>query len=188
MERENIYLIAGRSGVGKTTLVENLQKDYGLKPVESYTTRPPRYPGETGHIFVTEEEFDRLGEMVAYTEYNGYRYGVTEDIVNSHDLYVIDPYGIQHLRQHYHGPKKFVVIELRAEEKELVKRMKERGDSEENIRTRLQNDAEKLNLQKYGVKPDLIVNANGIRQTEYTVAEYIRYLKAKAQNTHGLDK
>ena len=54
---KGIYLIVGKSGSGKTTLVEALKK-YGYTSIESYTTRPKRFEGETGHTFITEEEFD----------------------------------------------------------------------------------------------------------------------------------
>ena len=55
---KNIYCIAGPSGSGKTTIAEELKKRYGMKVLESYTTRAPRYEGETGHIFVTPKKFN----------------------------------------------------------------------------------------------------------------------------------
>jgi len=71
-----IVLLAGKSGSGKSTVAEILAKKYGMRCASSYTTRKPRFEGEPGHIFVTDEEFDRIdpGEMVAYTEFAGYRY------------------------------------------------------------------------------------------------------------------
>ena len=79
----NIYLFVGPSGVGKTTIVEKLSRDYGFSVVSSYTDRPMRYDGETGHVFLTKEEFDALPELCAYTEFNGHRYGVTSDMVDN---------------------------------------------------------------------------------------------------------
>ena len=49
---ETIFLIIGESGSGKTTLVSSLEKQKNLKSIQSYTTRPPRYENEYGHIFV----------------------------------------------------------------------------------------------------------------------------------------
>ena len=54
-----ILLIVGASGTGKTTVANTLSKMFGMKQIQSYTTRPPRYEGEKGHIFVTDEEFNR---------------------------------------------------------------------------------------------------------------------------------
>ena len=48
----NILLIEGESGSGKTTIADILSKKYGLSSIQSYTTRKPRYLGETGHTFI----------------------------------------------------------------------------------------------------------------------------------------
>ena len=56
----NIYLIVGCSGSGKTTIVNSLENKYGLKSIQSYTTRPKRSDDETGHIFISDEEYDKL--------------------------------------------------------------------------------------------------------------------------------
>ena len=40
--------IVGKSGTGKSTLVNKLKFKYNLTSVESYTTRPPRYENEQG--------------------------------------------------------------------------------------------------------------------------------------------
>ena len=58
------FIIVGESGSGKTTIVNELEKRYGLTSVQSYTTRPKRYPDETGHTFVSEQEFFQLEKYV----------------------------------------------------------------------------------------------------------------------------
>ena len=142
---KNIYLICGPSGSGKTTLADLLQAKYGYKEVESYTTRPPRYPGETGHIFVTEEEFYDLGALCAYTHFDGNDYGVTPDIIDQNDLYVIDIRGIEYLKKHYHGPKGIVVIAVDViDRKVLADRMHQRGDPAVRIEQRMKNDKEEF--------------------------------------------
>lgn len=171
---KNIYLIVGPSGVGKTTLVEKLAKENGLKPVESYTTREPRYEGETSHIFVSDQEFDSLGEMVAYTEYNGHRYGVTADIINSHDLYVIDPFGIRYMQERYFGPKGVKVIELMASAAERESRMRKRGDKPSAIRARIKTDETAFGSRETFSK-DFQIHADGIEETAQAVWEFIQY-------------
>lgn len=143
---KNIYLIAGPSGVGKTTIVEELSKRYGYKVVESYTTRPKRTPDETGHHFVSDEEFDALGPLCAYTEYNGYRYGVPSSMIDECDLYVIDPSGVAYMKKHYHGKKNVKVLGLTMDKGTLAKRMAGRGDSDAAIAKRLEHDAEAFRL------------------------------------------
>lgn len=154
---KNIYLIIGASGSGKTTVTELLAHDHGLKTVWSYTTRPPRYDGEEGHIFVSEEEFDRLGEMCAYTEYNGYRYGVTSEIIDQNDIYVIDPPGVSYLKQHYKGHKGLVTIFLDISEEIRRKRMEARGDDPEAIERRLEMDRKWFDKSTFDFHIDLVM-------------------------------
>lgn len=139
---KNIYLIVGRSGVGKTTVVQELSKRYGYKEVQSYTTRLPRYEGETGHIFITPEEFDKLENICAYTEFMGNRYGVTSDIIDENDLYVIDPYGVEYMSIKYNGNKGIVVIGIIEDVKTLYNRMIARGDTHDHAIERLYHDNE----------------------------------------------
>lgn len=42
---KNIYLLAGPSGSGKSSVARELTQRYGLKEVWSYTERPPRFDG-----------------------------------------------------------------------------------------------------------------------------------------------
>ena len=125
---KGIYLIVGKSGSGKTTLVEALKK-YGYTSIESYTTRPKRYKNETGHTFITEEEFDQLTDICAYVKYNGYRYCATSEQVNNSTLYVIDPDGIEYFKKHYTGSKKICVIYIDCPWHTRLYRMLKRGDS-----------------------------------------------------------
>ena len=51
-----LFLFVGKSASGKTTIANRLEEKYNHIQVQSYTTRPPRYEGEVGHIFVTDDE------------------------------------------------------------------------------------------------------------------------------------
>ena len=176
MSLKNIYLIVGPSGSGKTTIANELKATYGYKAVESYTTRPPRYEGERGHIFVSDEEFDALGPMCAYTEYNGYRYGVTADIIDTHDIYVIDPAGVNYMRSvdGYQGSKKVVTIRLKCSHNTLVTRMLERGDSLEKISERLATDVISFDNDETKIGYDLIIPNNDLYYTIEAIWYFIR--------------
>lgn len=133
-----IYLVVGRSGSGKTTVTNILHELFALNTVESFTTRPPRYENEPGHTFVSKEDFDKI-PMVAYTMFNGYEYGVPEEMVDKAQLYVIDIPGVKTLQERYVGkPIKTVYIDC--DKETLRKRMLERGDSEEAVTKRMAND------------------------------------------------
>lgn len=128
---KNIYLIVAPSGAGKTTITELLESKYGLKSIQSYTTRPPRFEGETGHTFVSDEEFDKLTDIVAYTEFCGSenRYCATAKQVEESDLYVIDPKGVEFFKQHYKGSKQAKVIYIESDITTRHERMKQRAEN-----------------------------------------------------------
>lgn len=119
---KNIYLIVGESGAGKTTIANELEK-FGYKQIQSYTTREPRYKGETGHTFINESEMPDKSEMVAYTLYNGNHYFATKQQVEENDLYVIDPDGIKFFKNTYKGNKGVRIIYISAPEEIRRRRM-----------------------------------------------------------------
>lgn len=172
MSLTHIYLFVGPSGSGKTTITKELEKLYGYIPISSYTTRPPRYEGEEGHIFVTEEEFDALDEMAAFTKYNGYRYGVTSEIIDKSDLYVIDPAGVQYFNEHYHGNKKPIIIFINADPSTRLQRMKDRGDSDEAAYERLRNDLHEFTKS---LNPDICVTNDVFQRTVGIIHAIIEY-------------
>ena len=134
-----LFCFCGKSASGKTTLANLLEEKYECKQIQSYTTRPPRYDGETGHIFVSDNEFDNLGELAAYTEYNHYRYGTTFKQLEECDVYVIDPYGVETLLQKDIN-RPIVIIYFNATTYTRINRMLERGDCDTQIVARLLQD------------------------------------------------
>ena len=136
-----LYLFIGRSSSGKTTVAIKLEEMYGMQQIQSYTTRPPRYEGEIGHIFVNDEEFRNLGELAAYTLYNGYRYGTTFEQLNECEIYVIDVAGAETLLEkckNYNRP--ICIIYFDVDVYNRIQRMIHRGDSDAQIVARLIQD------------------------------------------------
>lgn len=154
--KDYIILLVGKSGTGKTTLVEKLVKDRGYKTVNSYTTRPQRYPGESGHIFVSDEKFDKLENICAYTEFDGYKYCATQKQVDDADIYVIDPDGVDYFKSQYNGDKEIITVELLAQRPVRYARMRKRGDTFFKTIKRLRNDKKKFGH----FNPDVTINAN----------------------------
>lgn len=136
-----LYLLIGRSASGKTTIANILEEKYDYKSISSYTTRPPRYDGEEGHIFVDDATFDKLGELAGFVEYNGYRYGTTMQQVDEADIYVIDPIGAEYLLDKY-TDRPICIIYFDASIPTRIHRMVDRGDSDNAIIRRLLQDEE----------------------------------------------
>lgn len=129
MQKNKIVCLVGESGAGKTFFYDVLRLR-GWKVVDSFTTRPPRFPGEKGHTFVSTEEFNSIrSDLLAYTMFNGYEYGTTKQQIEDCNFYVIDPDGVKYLADKI-GRDNFTVVYIYASEEIRFKRMVEdRGET-----------------------------------------------------------
>lgn len=131
-----LLCVLGASGSGKSTLCVELEKSYGLKSIPSYTTRQPRFEGEQGHTFITEDEFDKLEDILAYAETDSCRYAVTKEMFENEDynVYVVDLTGLKYLYEHYHGDRPIISVFLRTDVLDrfnhMINRKDERSDKE----------------------------------------------------------
>lgn len=155
-----ILLLVGASASGKTTLAEDLEKQCGLKAIPSYTTRPPRYDGEKGHTFITENEFDKLTDILAYAETNGYRYAVTKQMFEDeqYSVYVIDNTGVEYLKEHYKGNREWYVAYVTAPLMQRFNRMMIRQNDIEFAVSRIEHDAVEFQRVPWDIQ---IENADG---------------------------
>ena len=152
MKDKYIVLIVGESGSGKSTICDELTKRYGLKQVESYTTRPRRSEDEDGHTFISDEEFNKLENICAYTYFDNHHYCATREQIDNSDLYIIDPYGIEYFIKKYNGRKIPMVVYVHADKRIRRKRMANRGDKEHKIRQRIAHDESAFaNVDEYAM-------------------------------------
>lgn len=135
-----LFLLVGKSASGKSTIATILEKVHGYKQVESYTTRKPRYFAESGHVFVSEEDFLNLGELAAYTFYNGNKYGVTYDQLERCTTYAIDIPGVESLLKNLNGSRPICIIYFDTAVSTRIMRMIERGAGDHEIISRLLTD------------------------------------------------
>lgn len=137
-----LYLFVGKSGSGKTTVANVLERIGGCKQIQSYTTRAKRHESETGHIFITNEEFDNLNNIIAYTEYNGNRYCATKEQIDDATIYVVDVPGVETLLEKYETDRTIVVVYFQSSIRTRIDRMLDRHDSDMSIVSRIYNDEE----------------------------------------------
>lgn len=143
----NLYLICGKSGSGKTYSVEKLYDECGYDVLCSYTTRPKRHKNDTDHIYVDTSMYYKMKEdnnIAAETLYDHHLYWATVDQVNQSDLYVIDVAGIKSLKK-LEFDKPIVVVYLDCSEETRMKRMRMRGDTTKNIEKRINEDRVSFN-------------------------------------------
>ena len=136
-----LFLFVGKSASGKTSIADMLSRYDGYNQVYSYTTRHKRYENEIGHVFVSDEEYDKLEHIVASTLYNNYRYCTTLEQVQNADVYVVDTEGVRTLLDNYDLLDRLVyVIYFESSTYNRIKRMLDREDSDTQIVGRLLND------------------------------------------------
>ena len=171
-----LFLFVGRSASGKTTIANMLENNDKLNQIQSYTTRLPRYENEPGHVFITNEEYDKLENIMASTVYNGNHYCTTLDQIKAADIYVVDVPGVQTLLDNYERLNRLIhIILFEASTYCRIQRMLERGDSDTHVVRRLLIDEEydwfeklKETIYEHNVKvPIHSVNADNDLQVVY---------------------
>lgn len=177
MDQQYILVLVGPSGCGKTTVGQALEEDYGIKKLVTTTTRLPR-PGEEDGIdyyFIEPSDIPQL-DFVERTLYNGHHYGLTTDEIDqaldthNHLHLAMDKNGAKAMKDHY--PDHTRVVYFTISEADMVKRMKERGDSEADIQERLDFRRQSHEAQCPD-QVDLVLENKDIGQTIQTILDFI---------------
>ena len=188
-----LFLFVGKSASGKTTIADMLENQYGLVQTRYYTTRPPRYEDEIAHTFITDEEFDQLEDIVAYTEYNGFRYCATSEQIDNVSIYVVDVPGVTTLLDKYKTERPVVIFYFDTSVCTRIDRMMERNDSDMSIVSRLYTDEKfdwenELNKLVWHHKNNLsrnitmyTINAN--EEVKYVLGKISNFISEEMENT-----
>lgn len=142
-------VVAGPSGVGKSTLARRLMdRRADLRFSVSATTRPPR-PGERDGVdyrFLGREEFGRLreaGELLEWAEVHGEWYGTLRESLRTareagmHLLLDIDVQGARSVRAR--EPEALLIFLLPPSGARIIARLRDRGsESEAALQGRLE--------------------------------------------------
>ena len=148
---KKILILAGPSGVGKTTLAHALlNASDRFELVRSVTTREPRGDSfDSEYIYISKEEFSRLissGGVLEYTEYAGNFYGTPrseiERIIGEGraPLLILDLNGV-HTVANSKSDISPCAVYLTAKEEELEARLRRRYCSDiEKLNSRLEKN------------------------------------------------
>lgn len=185
-----LLCVLGASGSGKSTLCAELEKRFGLKSIPSYTTRKPRFEGEQGHTFITENEFDKLENILAYAETNSCRYAVTKEMLENEEysIYVIDMTGLKYLYEHYHGDRPLISVFIDCDVYDRFNHMIKREDTrsyDDKVRAalnRIEHDAVEFNTN------DLVDNVNYIFDNLEGSFSTLVYLVSRICSNYGIIK
>ena len=135
-----LFLFVGKSASGKTSIADMLAVN-GYSQVCSYTTRAKRHENEIGHTFISDEEYDKLDNIIASTIYNNHRYCTTLEQIKNADIYVVDVPGVKTLLDNYKLlNRKIYVVFFASSVYSRIQRMLNRDDSDTAIVGRLLTD------------------------------------------------
>ena len=141
---KNIYLICGKSGVGKDTIVNDLCKRNHMKKLVSYTTRPKRPNEFNTHIFINKKRYLQLQDVVCSTLFDGNYYCATKKQIEQADIYIIDRKGIEDFKKNYKGDRPYKIIYLTTFPWLRKHRMLQRDKDTIVVENRIKNDKEKF--------------------------------------------
>lgn len=179
--RQILITVAGRNSAGKSLIAKKVAEALGLNVVKSYATRKPR-PEELqkglencDHIFVSDEEYDKLENITAETEINGARYCTTQEILDNSDIYVIDPKGIKDLKERCGNRYKLLQFYIYADADKRATRFVARGESKAKFEAREQSEDEQFIDYENNHGWDIIIYNNwDIDTAVKTMLGYVR--------------
>ena len=179
--RQILITVAGRNSAGKSLIAKKVAEALGLNVVKSYATRKPR-PEELqkgiencDHIFVSDEEYDKLENITAETEINGARYCTTQEILDNSDIYVIDPKGIKDLKERCGSRYKLLQFYIYADADKRAARFVARGESKAKFESREQSEDEQFCDYENNHGWDIIIYNNwDIDTAVKTMLGYVR--------------
>lgn len=146
-----LVIFVGKSGSGKSSLINRLCNREGYTQVISQTTRHRRNENDNDHYFVSEEDYYMAklnGDIVAETEINGYHYYATKDQVYNADFYTLDPQGLESLLSKDLQNLRLVIIYISCPDDIRMERaVNIRGDNKQTFKAR--NFSETAQFRKF---------------------------------------
>lgn len=163
-----LYCLFGPSGAGKTTL-GNYLKTQGYTEAVSVTSRPMRageVDGETYYYHTKDEIFAMdLAEYVEYPSANGTNiYGLTVAEIerclalDTPAFTIVERRGLEQLKEKFGDRVEGIYITYRPED--LIQRLRDRGDTQENIRVRLEHAMEDGEFEMEDLADHIIINTH----------------------------
>ena len=155
-----IIIFSGPSGVGKSTIINELIKHKNLYFSISHTTREKRHNEIDGvdYFFVTINEFNNLINSKYFIEYEKYGtdfYGTGKDQLINNDLTTVLDVEVNGATKLLEDNSDFVGIFIDIENSELIKRLENRGHDQEFINKRMNlanKQRNKINKFDYVIK------------------------------------
>ncbi len=151
-----MIILIGESGSGKTTILNKLVEK-GFEKAINHTTRKPRDNEESTneYKFISKDEFNKMwenGELLQRAEFNNEYYGISTNSLKDNVVCISIVDSVKDIKNRAKELNmqnvNIITIYVYVNEQERINRMKQRGDTEESIATRLKIDKEKFKKAK----------------------------------------
>ena len=170
-----IIIFSGPSGVGKSTIINELINHKELYFSISHTTREKRHNEENGvdYFFINEVEFNNLISQNYFIEYERYGtdfYGTGKNQLNARDVIIVLDVEVNGATKLLQENDTFIGIFIDIDNDELIERLKERGHDKEFINKRM----DLANLQRSKISEfDYVVKNVDINTTVKEILDII---------------
>ncbi len=171
-----MLVLVGPSASGKSVIVKELVKNYGLEKFITCTTRNKRVGEVDGvdYYFFTEEEFAKLysnNEFIETVYYNGNYYGTLKKEASDNKVVILEPQGLNNFLAVLDN---IFAVYLQTDEAVLKERMLGRGDSILEVNKRLENDRILFSEEQLA-KIDYTINTTHLSVSEIAEKIYKKY-------------
>ncbi|MCQ2793492.1 MAG: hypothetical protein MJ221_03675 [Bacilli bacterium] len=127
------------------------------------------------YFFVSRKEFLKRNEeglFVENTLYNNNFYGCGIDQIADDRIIVLDPNGVNAFKKL--NDERVIIFLIESSQQTREKRMRSRGDKEDKIKQRLENDIIDFDKRKIG-KTDFVVNTDNLSISEVADLIFKKY-------------
>ena len=189
MKDNQIIVLCGFSSVGKDSIAEILNKEYGYNYTISTTTRPMRnYESQRNpYIFTTNKEFEKLikeNKLIEYRSYNTlvnncpatWYYGIEKKELLEDRAYVtvVDILGMRELKKQY--PNRVKTFFIQVDDNIRKQRCIQRGNFDETEwNRRLQDDKQKFSPEVINKEFDFIISNIDLNKTVKEIIDKVGY-------------
>jgi guanylate kinase len=189
---EHVLLcIIGKTASGKDFLTNKLCERTGLKQLISYTTRERRNNEGNTHIFVTEEDYERMQaeeKVAAFTQIGPYKYWSTIGQLYETDCYIIDYLGLKTLKELNLPNLRLVTVFVNTpDDVREYRALEQRKDDKAKFRTR--SFAEREQFREMQKNADFDYAISNIEWPKaYSVLRWIATVEGVLKNNKDIER